>query len=203
MSSPEFKDCKVPECDSPSNKVGFCYKHHYRWKKYGDPNKLVREQHRMFGSPEYITWAGMKDRCYNRNCAGFKNYGLRGIEVCDRWRESFLAFYEDMGDRPTGNHSIERINNNGNYSPDNCRWDSRKRQAVNRRVFRNNTSGHRGVYKVHGKWRPAIGVNGRLLWLGNFDKLGDAIEARKNAENIYFAEIMEKGAKVAKLVVKN
>lgn len=77
-------------------------------------------------------WRGMKERCYNPANASFKNYGERGIRICDRWLHSFDDFYSDMGSRPKG-YSIDRINNDGNYEPDNCRWADAKTQANNTR----------------------------------------------------------------------
>lgn len=84
-------------------------------------------------TPEYQAWRGMKTRCYNPKFRQFENYGGRGITVCDRWRNSFENFFVDMGERPTPKHSVDRINVNGNYEPSNCRWASKREQALNKR----------------------------------------------------------------------
>lgn len=78
----------------------------------------------------------MLKRCFNPNCHAYKNYGGRGVTVCARWKNDFIAFAHDMGPKPTPKHSIDRINNNGNYEPGNCRWATQKEQCRN---YRGNT----------------------------------------------------------------
>lgn len=81
----------------------------------------------------------MKLRCSNPNTKGYSRYGGRGIQVCDRWRDSFSAFLADMGPRPSPRHSVERRNNDGNYEPDNCYWATDAEQTRNTRQNRNYT----------------------------------------------------------------
>jgi len=82
---------------------------------------------------EYSTWLRMKIRCYSKNGQSYSEYGGRGIRVCDRWMDSFEEFLADMGDRPDGKDSIDRIDNDKGYEPTNCRWATAKEQARNTR----------------------------------------------------------------------
>ena len=104
-------------------------------------------KHARAGTPEYRAWKGMKTRCTNDREKGWKNYGGRGIRVCDRWLNSFEAFLADVGPRPSPQHSIDRFpDNDGNYEPGNVRWATRKQQSENRRK----PSRKEGSHVVHG-----------------------------------------------------
>jgi len=93
--------------------------------------KNPKFKHGMKGTPEYRAWKAMRDRCRHAN--HFKNYSGRGIKVCDRW-DNFMVFFGDVGSQPSPKHTLDRINNNGNYEPGNVRWETRQQQAVNTRA---------------------------------------------------------------------
>lgn len=87
-------------------------------------------------TPEYRAWKGMKSRCYNPNRIMYPDYGGRGIQVCQEWRESYPAFRAHVGPRPTDGHSLNRIDNDGNYEPGNVNWATATEQSRNRRARR-------------------------------------------------------------------
>lgn len=102
------------------------------------------------------TWSGMIERCHNPRSQAYRNYGGRGISVCDKWRKDFLAFCLDMGPRPSG-MSIDRINNDGNYEPENCRWASQREQTSNTRKNRRFTVC--GVTMISAEWASLCGIS--------------------------------------------
>lgn len=148
-------------------------------------SNLGRETHGEAKTRLYAIWEGMKTRCYKRNYHSFPNYGGRGISVCEEWKSSFLAFREwALSTGYNDSLTIDRIDVNGDYCPDNCRWTGHDVQAANKRLLDRNTSGFTGVSfnKKSGKYVAYISRNRETHHLGSFDKLEDAIAARKRAE---------------------
>jgi len=122
-------------------------------------------------------------RCYDKNASGFKSYGGRGIEVCERWHD-FGKFFSDTGVPPFVGASLDRIDNDGNYEPTNCRWADRKTQSENRRILfkQKKYTSLPGAYfdKRYGTWHSRIGKK----YLGKFDSADSASEAYLKAKGM-------------------
>lgn len=150
--------------------------------------KGIRQHHSagMTKHPLYSTYRGMIQRCEDKNHVRYQYYGGRNIKVCTKWREDFFSFVRDMGEKPSLQHSLDRTNNEGDYTPENCRWANATEQTRNRSLFSNNTQGVTGVSK-HGKYfRAYINVNKERVWLGLFKDLGEAVNARLKGEADYW-----------------
>ncbi len=134
----------------------------------------------------------MKNRCRGNSPDNYK-YREKGIKVCLEWSESFLAFLKDMGERPSKSHSLDRIDNNGDYTPENCRWATHDQQAFNKGEHKNNTSGFKGVrYQAHrGKWMAMHGQ--KYLYYG--DSKEEAVKARKKFNDAYAQSLRNKEGK--------
>lgn len=131
------------DCGNKKNVLASSLHHHrtlscgcWKVKVTTERNTVHGQSKRQGMTPEYYAWVGLKQRATNPNCVGADNYSGRGITVCDRWLHSFQAFFSDMGPRPSSRHSVDRINNDGNYEPSNCRWATKTQQCENQRRAR-------------------------------------------------------------------
>lgn len=147
----EYESCKIPGCDGRGNCRGYCSKHYLRLSHNGtlDIKKMPNGSHAS-SHPLYNSWRAMADRCLTPSNKYYKDYGGRGITICERWRPpyGFWNFVEDMGDKPSYEngvggrslYSLDRIDVNGPYSPENCRWASQSQQMNNTRANRKFTA---------------------------------------------------------------
>lgn len=153
-------------------------------------SKKLFTTHGRSKTREYKIWKGMHERCNKPQHHKFPIYGGRGIKICDRWLHSFENFYNDMGDSPTKNHSIDRIDTNGNYEPTNCRWATHQTQTRNRNENSNKEikTGKIGVVwkSQNKKWLVRITADYKIIHIGYFKVLEEAIKARNNAEAKYW-----------------
>lgn len=118
------------------------------------------EQHGMRNTPEYAAWGAMLNRCFNSNTDSYPQYGGRGITVCQEWRDSFVAFYKCVGDRPEG-YSLERIDVNGNYEPGNVKWAPAEEQCNNRTNAVTLT--YKGKTQTIAQWARELGLKHQMI----------------------------------------
>jgi len=153
--------------------------------KFKKAEENINFKHGMSRTKTYKSWLSMRERCNNPNRENYKNYGGRGIIICDRWI-SFDNFIIDMGERPNGK-TLDRINNNKGYSKENCRWATNVIQGRNQRIRKDNTSGVRGVTFVKpNHYRVRIKALNKNIELGYFKTLEEAKIARRNGELKYW-----------------
>lgn len=137
---------------------------------------------------EFRVWLDMRKRCASKCGKPFLNYNSRGIRVCERWLNSFENFLEDMDPIPSINHSIERINNDGNYCSENCKWIPKKEQNFNQRIRKDNKFGIRNIYMIKQKKRNCYSVNLGNKYIGLASTLEEAKNMRIAAELKYWGK---------------
>jgi hypothetical protein len=165
-SSPyKIKGRKTVKCKCSCGNISFIN----AYKLNDGKTKMCREchersktKHGHSRTPLYHIWQGMKQRCYDKHSISYCHYGLIGIKVCDRWLESFENFLEDMGERPSKEYSIDRIDNNGNYCPDNCRWATHEEQQNN--MSSNRLLTYEGKTKSVSQWAKTNNINTSTLF---------------------------------------
>lgn len=179
--------CTIYGCDKEHRSNGLCNTHLQRLGRLGNalaPMQRIRHGYRYH--PIYTTWKTMKSRCYNVNSPKYKDYGGRGITVCDRWMKDFRLFLEDVGERPEGT-SLDRIDVDGNYEPTNVRWADNSTQMFNTRDRGKAKSGFRGVIEIApNRWQAYISRNNKQTFIGYYTTIEEAISARLLLESMYY-----------------
>ena len=150
-----------------------CYKNEQASKRIVSINKT----HGMNNTPEHMCWKGLMNRCNNKNSPSYKDYGCRGIKVCESWKK-FENLYKDMGKRPEGT-SIDRIDVNGDYCPENCRWATIEEQSRNKRD--NIHIEYKGQTKILTDWAKEINISVQTLYKRLYD-YGYSVEEAFNSK---------------------
>jgi hypothetical protein len=186
-NSENIRICNIKGCSNLHKSKGLCNTHYARFRRNGNFKKHeFQKKHQLSFSVEYQIWLGIKKRCYNSNHKDFDIYGGRGIIMSNEFKNNFKSFYDYIGKRPTKQHSIDRIDSNGNYERGNIRWATNYVQCINQRIRKDNTSGYKGVMlNKHNSWIAFISVNKKKIYLGSFKDINDALSARKKAEKKY------------------
>jgi hypothetical protein len=138
-------------------------------------------KHGLSNSKEYYKYLCIKQRCYNKNSKSYKYYGERGINLFEPWKNDFMKFYnyiKSLPDYGKENYSLDRIDNNGNYEPNNLRWSSRHIQCTNQRMRKDNKSNYVGITKHLNKYECGITINKIYYYLGIYDTPEEALKIR-------------------------
>ena len=144
-----------------------------------ESHKRKFERHGMTHHRLYSIYNNMKNRCLNKNFHKFESYGKRGIKICDEWLQEFKSFYTwafSCGYKE--GLTLDRIDVDGNYCPENCRWVDIHIQASNKRPYNNSKTGYKGIYPKGSKFAAQINVNKERFYLGSFKTIKEAVNAR-------------------------
>lgn len=141
----------------------------------------------MSYSSEYSIWQMMKQRCRNPKNKRYPFYGARGISVCDRWEAAFINFYDDMGNRPSDKHSLDRIDNNGNYSKENCKWSTQKEQCNNTRstshfIYKGGVHTMSDLISISGLSQPTLWNRINRIGMTVEEAVNTPLQTNKNIE---------------------
>lgn len=146
-------------------------------------SKEANTKHGDSGSRLYNEWLGIRKRCNDKNNKEYKNYGNRGINVCKEWNSDYLCFKEwAVNNGYSDNLTIERIDVNEGYNPNNCTWIPMPEQSINKRIQKNNTTGIKGVTLKNGKYIVRISYKGKRYYIGPYKTPEEAMAKRKEAE---------------------
>lgn len=161
------KGCSVTGCTGKHKGLGFCQKHRRAYRKLhpAPPRDVI--YHGLSNSTEFNSWRAMMERCYGKTYHARDLY--KNIEVYPEWRNSFKAFYDYIGPKPDPTYSLDRIDGTKNYEPGNVRWASKRTQARNQRLYRNTTSGYKGISRnASGNWKAHINIDYKPYHLGTY-----------------------------------
>ena len=149
---------------------------------------MFEKKHGMHGTKVYNAWKGIKKRCYQKTYQHYDRYGGRGIIMCEEWKNDFMAFYNDVGEAPSDEYQLDRIDNNGNYEPGNCRWVTRQENCRNRNI-KVGKSGYRGVHPKGNRFQAYFNIDRSYrVYVGSFATAKEAHEARIEAIKKYNKE---------------